>query len=223
MSQLDGCAQNDLLLDWRNSPIAGRRNPQIGFGYIGLLIALAVLSIMVSSALRLGAVVQRRDAELSLFIAGVAFSEALNSYALRSRPGQPEAPLELAELVRDPRFPGIVRHLRSIPVDPITGLADWVLERDEDSGRIIAIHSRSSARPIKVAGFDPLWFDLAGKTSYEEWRFVRRSSLEEVDEFTRKGLISPATLSDGGLGSPREIGSPDPNSESNFISPRGPR
>ena len=223
MIRLVGATQSNALWDRSRRRELGQRNSQTGFGYVGLLIALAVVGIMASSTLRLGAVVQRRDAEQALLVAGFAFSEALNSYALRSRPGQPDAPLELGELVRDPRFPGTVRHLRSIPVDPITGLSDWVLERDEAAGRIVAVHSRSSARPIKLAGFDPIWSDLAGKTSYQEWRFVRRSSSEEVDEFTRKGLISPTSLNDGATAFPRDSGSPDANPESNFISPRGPR
>jgi type II secretory pathway pseudopilin PulG len=194
-----------------------------GFGYVGVLITLAIIGILAAASLKLGAVVQRRQAEAALLEAGAAISEALNSYALRSRSGEPDAPLQLEELLRDPRFPGVVRHLRSIPADPITGLVDWVVERDEDGGRIIAVHSRSRARPIKVAEFDPLWSDLAGKASYEEWRFVRRTSLDEVDEFTRKGLISPGSLNDGATILNKDSGPADVGQESNFISPRGPR
>jgi len=194
-----------------------------GFGYVGVLITLAITGILAAASLKLGAIVQRRQAEAALLEAGVAISEALNSYALRSRSGEPDAPLQLEELLRDPRFPGVVRHLRSIPADPITGLVDWVLERDEDGGRIIAVHSRSRARPIKVAGFDPLWSDLAGKASYEEWRFVRRSSLDEVDEFTRKGLISPGNLRDDATPLPRDGASKDASSDANYTSPRSLR
>ncbi len=201
---------------------AGRGRRQRGFSYIGLLILLALLATLGAGSLQLGAVVQRRGAEESLLAAGAAWSEALRSYALSSRPGEPEAPLSPRELLRDPRFPATVRHLRQVPVDPITGVATWGFVQEEGSGRILGVYSLSSARPIKVAGFDPRFPGFDGKSSYREWRFLRGSDAV-VDELERSGLIRPGSLGEGAQGDmPAATDSPAPP-DSGLISPRGLR
>ena len=198
----------------------GRR--QRGFSYIGLLILLALLATLGAGSLQLGAVVQRRGAEEALLAAGAAWSEALRSYALSSRPGEPDAPLSPRELLRDPRFPATVRHLRQVPVDPITGVATWGLVQEEGSGRILGVYSLSSARPIKIAGFDPRFPGFDGKTSYRDWRFMRGLDTS-VDEIERSGLIRPGSLGDAGQvdAPPAQDGRPPP--DTGLIDPRGLR
>jgi len=78
-------------------------------------------------------------------------------------------PTSLEELLKDDRFPGIRRHLRKIFVDPMTGKAEWGLVMV--SGRIVGIHSLSTAVPIKQAGFESEDQSFAGKQSYAEWVF----------------------------------------------------
>ena len=198
-----------------------RRGLRPGFSYIGLLILLALLATVGAGSLQLGAVVQRRGAEEALLVAGAAWSEALRSYARRSRPGEPDAPLSVRELLRDPRFPGTVRHLRQVPVDPISGQANWGLVQEEGSGRILGVHSLSPARPIKIAGFDPRFPGFDGKRSYSEWRFMRREDIA-VDELERSGLIRPGRLTDGAPSTappPGDQPPPDPG----FADPRGLR
>jgi len=182
--------------DARAARFANAR-PQRGFSYIGLLILMALLTTVGAGSLQLGAVLQRRHAEEALLAAGSAWSDALRSYALRSRPGEPDAPLSVRELLRDPRFPGTVRHLRQVPVDPISGQAVWGLVQEESSGRILGAYSLSAARPIKIAGFDPRFPGFDGKRSYREWRFMRGEDIA-IDEIERSGLIRPGRLNDGG-------------------------
>jgi len=77
----------------------------------------------------------------------------------------------LEDLLKDPRYPNIRRHLRKIYVDPITGKAEWgVLKSPDDSG-IIGVHSLSTAVPIKIGNFEMEFQYLSGKIAYSNWIF----------------------------------------------------
>lgn len=78
-------------------------------------------------------------------------------------------PGSLEELLKDERFPGVRRHLRKVFVDPMTGKAEWGLV--QVSGRIVGIHSLSTAVPIKQAGFEGEEQAFIGAQSYVEWVF----------------------------------------------------
>jgi type II secretory pathway pseudopilin PulG len=197
-----------------------RRAPQPGFSYIGLLILMALIAAIGAGSLQLGAVVQRRHAEEALLVAGASWSEALRSYARSSRPGEPDAPATAGELLRDSRFPGPVRHLRQVPIDPISGQAVWGLVREEGSGRILGAYSLSNARPIKIAGFDPRFPGFDGQRSYRDWRFMRAQDIA-VDDVERSGLIRPGRLVDGAAPPPtgEAPAAPDPG----YADPRSQR
>lgn len=141
-----------------------------GFTYVGLLILVATLAVAATATIQLGAVAQRRDAERELLYAGGQFQRALRSYCDGSPAGALRLPTQLDQLLRDPRFPSLRRHLRAIPVDPMTGRASWGLLRSPDGG-IIAVHSLSDARPIKVGNFDAEFESFAGKDKVSEWLF----------------------------------------------------
>ncbi|WP_332752217.1 type II secretion system protein [Hydrogenophaga sp.] len=136
-----------------------------GYSYLLLLVLIAVLGTASSAAVSLGATVARRDAERHLLEIGAEFQQALASHA-----GKPR---ELAELTQDPRAPGIRRHLRRIPIDPLTGRNSWGVVRDAQGG-IVGLHSVAPGVPLKRTGFDPRWttFDEAG--SYQQWVFGPR-------------------------------------------------
>lgn len=137
-----------------------------GYAYLLLLVLIAVLGAATSAATSLGATMARHDAEQHLLAIGVEFQEALASHAVR--------PQELAELIKDPRAPGIRRHLRRIPIDPLTGRDSWGLVRDAQGG-IVGVHSLAPGVPIKRSGFEPRWttFDEAG--NYQQWVFRPRT------------------------------------------------
>jgi type II secretory pathway pseudopilin PulG len=148
------------------------RTSEAGFTYVALLIAVAIIGMAAAAALQAGALLQRRDAERSLLDAGADFSAALASYARATPAGQSTAPPALESLLRDPRQPGVLRHLRRVPVDPITGRAEWALVRTPDGQGIAAVHSLSTARPIKVDGFDAPLRGLRNAASYADWVFA---------------------------------------------------
>jgi len=166
-----------------------------GFTYLGVLVTVALLALTGSATLKLGAVLHRRAAEQALLETGAAFGQALRSYARATPKGQPEAPKSLQDLLRDPRFPGVVRHLRRVYADPMTGVANWGLERDESDGGIVGVYSLSCDKPIKVAGFDARFPGLAGKHSnYREWKFLRPPDPDAAQPGQGSGLISPRDL-----------------------------
>lgn len=142
-----------------------------GFTYIGLLILVAIISLVSTATLQVGAVQERRSAEEELLNIGAEYSQALASYATASPPGQKRSPSTLQDLVRDRRFPTVRRHLRKIYADPLTGKTEWGLVMAPDGSGIIGIYSLSDATPIKIANFDTPNENFAKKTSYKFWVF----------------------------------------------------
>ena len=153
---------------------AGARRDARGFTYVGLLVLLAILGLVGAAGLKMGSVLQRAAAEDELLDIGAAFSDALASYAAATPKGQLTQPPTLQELLKDPRFPTIRRHLRKLFVDPITGKSDWGLVRlgDKDSGGIIGVYSLSQSAPLKLSNFDTRFQGFDNKRHLSDWRFM---------------------------------------------------
>jgi type II secretory pathway pseudopilin PulG len=152
----------------------GRRRPQQGVAYLLLLVAVALIGMAAAAALSLGATMARSDAEQQLLAVGAELEQALRSYA-----GVPVAgtlgpgargPRTLEDLLRDPRSPGVRRHLRKLYADPLTGSGEWGLVRDSE-GFITGVYSRAPGRPIKTLGFDTRWADFEKADTYRDWVF----------------------------------------------------
>ena len=142
-----------------------------GFTYIGLLIFLALLSLAAAATLQLGSVAQQRSDEAELLFIGSQFTAALSSYYAATPVGQNRFPQKVEDLLRDPRYPGVRRHLRRVYVDPMTGNSQWDLIAAPDSG-FMGVSSLSSRAPLKVAGFNAAYADFADKKKYSEWQFI---------------------------------------------------
>lgn len=147
-----------------------RRHHAAGFTYLGLLIFIAVIGLASAASVTVGTLVQRRGAEQELLFVGSQFRNAFQSYYAATPAGQRPYPDTLEELVKDPRFPQPVRHLRRIYADPITGKADWIL-LDAPLGGIMEISSTSDRQPIKIGNFSDADALLEGKSKYSEWAF----------------------------------------------------
>lgn len=191
-----------------------------GFSYLALLLALVG-----AGTLKQGAIEHRRVAEHALLETGAAFSAALGSYARATPPGQSTAPRSLQDLLKDPRFPGPVRHLRRLYLDPLTGSDQWGLERegeDDDDG-IVAVFSRATGRPIKVANFDARFNDFDRQRSYRDWKFVRPVPPGTAGTELRNGLVSGAVLRSDDAAAPPPFGAEtDSDSSSLFLRRTGP-
>lgn len=147
-----------------------------GFSYVFLLIVIAVLGIFASGALQLGVQISRRDAEHALLAAGGEFERALYSYSGTSIANQnsnasiAKGPRTLNELLKDPRSAGILRHLRRVYADPLTGLDNWGIVRDP-AGFILGVYSQAPGQPIKQAAFEISQSSFENAAAYSQWIF----------------------------------------------------
>jgi type II secretory pathway pseudopilin PulG len=145
---------------------------QAGFTYLGLIIFVTVIGMVGAASLKVGALLQRAEAENELLEIGAEFSAALRSYAAATPKGQPNQPTSLQDLLRDPRFPNPRRHLRRIFVDPITGKAEWGLVSAGEGTPILGVYSLSQAQPLKIANFDPRFVNFDNKKHLSDWKFT---------------------------------------------------
>jgi type II secretory pathway pseudopilin PulG len=145
-----------------------------GFTYLGLIILVTVIGLVGAATLKVDALLRRAAAEEELLDIGAAFSEALRTYAEATPKGQPAQPPSLQELLKDPRVPGVRRHLRKVFVDPLTGKAEWgiVWANPGDRRGVLAVYSLSKAAPLKVANFDKRFSGFENKKQVSDWKFV---------------------------------------------------
>lgn len=144
------------------------RRRQGGYAYLLLLLAVAVMGAASSAAVQIGATESRRDAERHLLTIGNGLQQALLEHAA--------PPKELDDLLKDNRVPGLKRHLRRIPIDPLTGRDTWGLVRDGQGG-IVGIYSLAKGTPIKRTGFESRWAHFEQANSYQAWVFGKRTTL----------------------------------------------
>ncbi|CAH0288779.1 hypothetical protein SRABI118_04007 [Massilia sp. Bi118] len=151
-----------------------------GFTYVGLIVLVAIIGLVGAATLKADALLRRAAAEEELLEIGAAFSAALTSYAEATPRGQPTQPPSLEELLKDPRVPGVRRHLRKIFVDPITGKAEWgIVWLNKGTGingsggsGVLAVYSLSQARPLKQANFDARFQNLENREHLADWKFA---------------------------------------------------
>ena len=141
-----------------------------GFTYIGVLILAAVLGVGLAGLGQLWSMQAQRDREQELLFVGAQFRTAILSYSAATPAGKPRYPRDLDDLLDDKRHPVTRRHLRQLYPDPLTGKPDWEIVRGADGG-IFAVHSRSSALPMKVSNFPPQFAAFEHAVTYRDWVF----------------------------------------------------
>lgn len=161
--------------------MAGRSatsDAQRGAIYLFLLFLVATTSVAGAVAFKSWTTELQRERETELLAIGNDFRAAIASYYAATPGAVKSYPPSLESLLRDPRFPGVLRHLRQIHADPMTGRADWVLI-PAPTGGVAGVASRSEASPIKRAGFDAanrgfadLGRDPTQSVRYRDWEFV---------------------------------------------------
>ncbi len=144
---------------------------QRGFTYLGLIIFVTVIGMVGAATLKIGALMQRAQAEEELLDIGAAFSAALQSYAAVTPAGQPLQPPSLRELLKDPRTPALRRHLRKVFVDPVTGATEWGIVYLGDHVGVVAVYSLSQAQPLKIGNFDARFTGFENKQHLSDWKF----------------------------------------------------
>ena len=173
-----------------------RVGKQRGFGYLALLAALAVLSIVLFKLTGEWRVRERRDQEAQLLFAGDQIRAAIDRY-FNGGPVSGCYPLELETLLDDRReraggglwassgstdapMPAGnaatgrgAALLRRLYRDPLTNAARWGEIRNKGGG-LVGVYSLGSGRPFKQDNFADADADFVGKNSYSEWRFVHQ-------------------------------------------------
>lgn len=154
--------------------MAARR--QAGFTYFMVIFLVAALGLATAAAGTLWHTVRQREKERELLALGQEFRTAIARYIRATPSGRPTYPRRLEDLVRDPRVPGIARHLRRIYPDPMTGRPEWGIVTAPDGG-IMGVYSLSQDRPLKRAGFRPLDVKFEEAERYADWQFIHRDRL----------------------------------------------
>lgn len=142
-----------------------------GFTYIGVLILVAVMGMALAATGQVWYTLQQREKEAELLFIGHQFQLALDQYAKHSSGQFKRYPMELEDLLKDPRQPGVQRYLRQIYLDPMTGSAEWGLITEPD-GQILGVHSLSDGEPLKKSNFGLADRQFEGKVKYSDWVFM---------------------------------------------------
>jgi len=141
---------------------------QRGFTYLTVLFVVAMMSVGLALAGEVWETSAKREREAELLHVGDEYRKAIERYYLS---GTRQYPRNLSDLVKDPRQPGVVRHLRRLYPDPITGKEEWGLVKSADGG-FAGVYSLSEAAPLKSAGFAVRDAAFEGKAKYSDWQFV---------------------------------------------------
>jgi hypothetical protein len=147
---------------------------------------------------------QTRQKERELLFVGGQFRAAIGQYYLNPKGPQKEYPRRLEDLLRDPRYPGTVRHLRKIYADPITGKKRWGMVRLPNGG-IIGVYSLSEEAPIKTGNFLPADKSFTNKPRYADWKFVHAFGAQGSPTSGTPGTSGAAGAPPSGLSSESSV------------------
>ena len=139
-----------------------------GFTYMTVLFVIAILSTGLALIGEVWHTSALREKEAQLLQAGDEYRKAIERYYLS---GPRLFPRNLSDLIQDPRQPGVVRHLRKLYPDPLSGSNEWGLVKAPDGG-IAGVHSLSEERPLKSAGFRVRDAAFEGAVRYADWKFT---------------------------------------------------
>lgn len=146
-----------------------RTKSQGGYAYIMALVAAAVMAVLAAVTAEYASHVQRRAREEELLFRGQAYRQAIQSYALA---GPVKAfPRRLEDLLQDPRFAAIKRHLRALYPDPFSADGTWRLVMGPGGG-IQGVASQGQDKPIKQANFPLALKSFESSQHYSDWIFL---------------------------------------------------
>jgi type II secretory pathway pseudopilin PulG len=141
-----------------------------GFVLLGLLVLLALSGWSLATYTQSTAAARQRDTELDLLWVGQQYRRAIETYYLATPGPIKQLPPRLEDLLKDPRFPQPVRHIRKLYPDPLAPQEPWGLLRL--NGQIVGVFSQANGEPFRRADFDPGLESFNGAPSYADWRFI---------------------------------------------------
>ncbi len=144
-----------------------------GFTFLGLLMVIAIMSIGLLAVSEIWSIARKREKEQELLFVGHQFRQAIRLYCTHGPRGSQiqEYPMNLEDMLKDPRFPNMRRYLRKIYTDPITGSNEWGLMKNPN-GSIYGVYSLSEDRAMKRDNFDFSDVSFKGKETYSDWKFI---------------------------------------------------
>lgn len=143
-----------------------------GFTFIGLLMIVALMGIALLAVGEVWSYAQKREREQELLFVGGQFRQAIRLYYAHTPVAsklQPY-PMNLEDLLKDPRYPSTQRYLRKMYLDPISNSEDWGVLKTQNGG-IFGVYSLSQEKPIKQSNFIAAYDDFKDKTKYSDWAF----------------------------------------------------
>jgi type II secretory pathway pseudopilin PulG len=143
-----------------------------GFTFLGLMMIIAIMGISLLAVGEVWHFAQKREKEQELLFVGDQYRRAFKSYYLHSPAAnkQQPYPVNLEDLLKDPRFPSTQRYLRKLYPDPLSGSTEWGLLKNPNGG-IFGVYSLSTETPIKQGNFRLADKDFNGKATYADWQF----------------------------------------------------
>lgn len=144
------------------------RRRDSGFTYLTVLFVVALMGAGLALAGELWHTSLLREREAELLHLGGEYRKAIERYYLS---GPRQYPRALADLLKDPRQAGTVRHLRKLYLDPVSGKEQWGLVRAPDGG-IAGVYSLSEEKPLKSGGFAVRDKEFEAKEKYSDWKFI---------------------------------------------------
>ena len=143
---------------------------QAGFTYLTVMFIIAILLGGLAIVGETWETSARREKERELLFIGNQYRRAIGLYYLATPGPNKMYPRQIEDLLKDPRQPGTVRHLRKLFPDPITG-KPFVVIKGADGG-VQGVASASEDAPLKVAGFRVRDAVFEGAQKYSEWKFI---------------------------------------------------
>lgn len=147
------------------------KSAQSGFTYLFVLMSIGLIGMGLAAAGSLWKTEAQRERETELLFIGDQYRQAIRSFY--ERPGQqpPRLPQSVDELLEDRRGITLERHLRRAWRDPFTGKPFELIESPDSKG-ITGVHSQSTRRPFKKAGFSEKDAAFSDAKTIADWHFV---------------------------------------------------
>ena len=162
-----------------------------------VLVSVTLLGLMAGIAGSSWKTIVQQAKEADLLWKGNQIRRAIGSYYKTSFSQGSAAkvfPSELKHLIQDPRSLEVMRHLRRVYVDPMTG-GDWETIKDP-SGKIIGVRSKSNKVPFKQNNFLEENKGFARQQSYHGWLFIYQPEKESTAESSLPANSQPENTLD---------------------------
>jgi type II secretory pathway pseudopilin PulG len=144
---------------------------QNGFTFLTAVMMVIIMGVSLGAAGMSWRLIMKREREEELIFRGRQIRDAIARWYAPRGAEKVATPLrDLKDLLKDPRTPQTVRHLRRLYTDPITN-GEWAVINDPNKG-IQGVVSTSQEKPLKTDGFPDDLQEFTGKTAYSDWRFM---------------------------------------------------